>query len=175
MHKIRYNATIKRRYLQHTLNTNDNKVHELYQNHNNMYNNHTLTRSAELCAIPRRNHKDHRVYRHRPASTSPVHVRTRLTLPSNCFHWRRWPTIQWSFRAKMHPLANPCWAHKRVETSQVTYRWYKQYRGYYYYILTQVLNSQGMKKLRYAIQKSTKIKLERTLLILLLLHKTVMQ
>jgi len=32
-----------------------------------------------------------------------------------------------------------------------------------------------MKKLRYAIQKSTKIKLERTLLILLLLHKTVMQ
>jgi len=68
MHKIRYNATIKRRYLQHTLNTNDNKVHELYQNHNNMYNNHTLTRSAELCAIPRRNHKDHRVYRHRPAS-----------------------------------------------------------------------------------------------------------
>jgi len=32
-----------------------------------------------------------------------------------------------------------------------------------------------MKKLRYAIQKSTKIKLERTLLLLLLLHKTVMQ
>jgi len=33
--------------------------------------------------------------------------------------------------------------------------------GYYYhYFLTPVLNSQGMKKLRYAIQKSTKIKLE---------------
>jgi len=31
---------------------------------------------------------------------------------------------------------------------------------YYYYYLTPVLNSQGMKKLRYAIQKSTKIKLE---------------
>jgi len=31
-----------------------------------------------------------------------------------------------------------------------------------------------MKKLRYAIEKSTKIKLEKTLL-LLLLHKTVMQ
>ena len=31
---------------------------------------------------------------------------------------------------------------------------------YYYYFLTPVLNSQGMKKLRYAIQKSTKIKLE---------------
>jgi len=31
---------------------------------------------------------------------------------------------------------------------------------YYYYFLTPVLNSQGMKKVRYAIQKSTKIKLE---------------
>jgi len=31
---------------------------------------------------------------------------------------------------------------------------------YYYYFLTAVLNSQGMKKMRYAIQKSTKIKLE---------------
>ena len=41
-------------------------------------------------------------------------------------------------------------------------------------ILTPVLNSQGMKNIRYAIQKSTKIKLEWTLL-LLLLHKTVMQ
>jgi len=30
---------------------------------------------------------------------------------------------------------------------------------YYYYYLTLVLNSQGMKKLYYAIQKSTKIKL----------------
>ena len=39
---------------------------------------------------------------------------------------------------------------------------------------TPVLNSQGMKKIRYAIQKSTKIKLEWTLL-LLLFHKTVMQ
>ena len=45
---------------------------------------------------------------------------------------------------------------------------------YYYFFLTPVLNSRGMKKLRYAIQKSTKIKLEWTLL-LLLLHKTVMQ
>jgi len=42
---------------------------------------------------------------------------------------------------------------------------------YYYYLL---INSQGMKEVRYAIQKSTKIKLERTLL-LVLLHKTVMQ
>ena len=40
---------------------------------------------------------------------------------------------------------------------------------YYYYFLTPVLNSQGMKKLRYAIQKSTKIKLEWTLLLLLLI------
>jgi len=31
---------------------------------------------------------------------------------------------------------------------------------YYYYYFTPVLDSQGMKKLRYAIQKSTKIKLE---------------
>jgi len=31
---------------------------------------------------------------------------------------------------------------------------------YYYYFLTPVLNSRGMKKLRYAIQKSTKIQLE---------------
>jgi len=31
---------------------------------------------------------------------------------------------------------------------------------YYYFFLTPVLNSRGMKKLRYAIQKSTKIKLE---------------
>jgi len=30
----------------------------------------------------------------------------------------------------------------------------------FYFFLTPVLNSQGMKKLRYAIQKSTKIKLE---------------
>jgi len=30
----------------------------------------------------------------------------------------------------------------------------------YYYFLTPVLNSQGMEKLRYAIQKSTKIKLK---------------
>ena len=43
----------------------------------------------------------------------------------------------------------------------------------YYYFLTPVLNSHGMKKLRYAIQKSTKITLEWT--IFLLLHKTVMQ
>ena len=42
------------------------------------------------------------------------------------------------------------------------------------FFLTPVLNSQGMKKLRYAIQKSIKIKLEWTLF-LLLLHKTVMQ
>jgi len=34
------------------------------------------------------------------------------------------------------------------------------YYYYYYYFLTPVLNSRGMKKLRYAIQKSTKIKLE---------------
>ena len=40
--------------------------------------------------------------------------------------------------------------------------------------LTPVLHSQGMKKLRYTIQKSTKIKLEWTLF-LLLGHKTVMQ
>ena len=40
-------------------------------------------------------------------------------------------------------------------------------------VITPVLNSQGMKKkLRYAVQKSTKIKLEWTLL-LFLLHKTV--
>ena len=39
----------------------------------------------------------------------------------------------------------------------------------YYYFLTPVLNSRGMKKLHYAIQKSTKIKLEWTLLFLLLL------
>ena len=37
------------------------------------------------------------------------------------------------------------------------------------FFLTPVLNSRGMKKLRYAIQKSTKIKLEWTLLLLLLL------
>jgi len=37
---------------------------------------------------------------------------------------------------------------------------YKSVYYYYYYFLTAVLNSQGMKKLRYAIQKSTKIKLE---------------
>jgi len=36
------------------------------------------------------------------------------------------------------------------------------------YFFTPVLNSQEIKKLRYAIQKSTKIKLERTLLLLLL-------
>jgi len=36
------------------------------------------------------------------------------------------------------------------------------YKSVYYFIITifSVLNSQGMKKLRYAIQKSTKIKLE---------------
>jgi len=34
------------------------------------------------------------------------------------------------------------------------------YYYYYYYYLTPVLNSQEMKKLRYEIQKSTKIKLE---------------
>ena len=44
---------------------------------------------------------------------------------------------------------------------------------YSYYFLTPIHNSQGMKKLRYAIQKSTQIKLEWTLLVLL--HKTVMQ
>jgi len=36
-----------------------------------------------------------------------------------------------------------------------------------------VLNSRGMKKLRYAIQKSTKIKLEWTLLLLLLHGKSL--
>ena len=76
-----------------------------------MCNNHTLTRCAELCATPPRNHQDHRVYRHRPASTSPVHVHTRLTLPSNCFHWRRWPTIQrWGM---LHTFMMSC-LHKLV-------------------------------------------------------------
>jgi len=37
---------------------------------------------------------------------------------------------------------------------------HQQSSYYYYYFLTPVLNSRGMKKLRYAIQKSTKIKLE---------------
>jgi len=46
---------------------------------------------------------------------------------------------------------------------------YKHVYYYYYFFLTPVLNSRGMKKLRYAIQKSTKIKLEWTLLLLLLL------
>ena len=40
---------------------------------------------------------------------------------------------------------------------------------HYYHFLTPVLNSQGMKKVRYAIQKSTKIKLEWILLLLILL------
>jgi len=38
--------------------------------------------------------------------------------------------------------------------------WHFAFIIIYYYFLTPVLNSQGMKKLRYAIQKSTKINLE---------------
>jgi len=34
------------------------------------------------------------------------------------------------------------------------------YYYYCYYFLTPVLNSKGIKKIRYAIEKSTKIKLE---------------
>ena len=35
-------------------------------------------------------------------------------------YWRRWPSTQ-RFRAKMHQLANPGWACKRVQTPQGTY------------------------------------------------------
>jgi len=93
-------------------------------------------------------------------------------------------------------LASPVWTQIRRPSSEIKFRVVKLktpkfstaigsnlhaedrvgylYFYYYYYFLTPVLNSQGMKKLRYAIQKSTKIKLEWTLL-LPLLHKTVMQ
>jgi len=43
--------------------------------------------------------------------------------------------------------------------SEVTTLW-RYTKNVYYYFLTPVLNSQGMKKLHYAIQKSTKMKLE---------------
>jgi len=77
-----------------------------------MYNNHTLTRCAELCATPPRNHQDHGSTATDLLRTSSVHVRTvRLTLLSKCLHWRRWPTIQrWGM---LHTFMMSC-LHKLV-------------------------------------------------------------
>ena len=68
--------------------------------------------------------------------------------------------------AHAHPLTQQVLANNgEVRISKLTFFYFFAARDYnynnnYYYFLTPVLNSQGMKKLRYAKQKSRKIKLE---------------
>ena len=63
---------------------------------------------------------------------------------------------------KTHMFSRTVLAHLRI----ICFALHKCTLYYYCYYLTPVLNSQGMKKLRYTIQKSTKMKLEWTIIII---------